>query len=195
MTKLEQINKEASLNISRGLSKLTQKDVDVSIIKAEEKSMEQFTPIVDLEEMVAGIYLPLTDSLEGGALLILPKETAFTLSDLLLKRESGSTRMLTKLDESALKEVGNIITGNYLTVLANKLGMKIIEYMPHFKFDMFGAIMDHIATSLAQDHGEILVIEKEFSLMPKMLKGYFILMFSLEKINALLWDKGGPTDD
>ncbi len=185
MTRLEQINKEAALSISRALSKLTDRDVEVSITKAEEKTVEEFSPIIDPEEMVAGIYLPITGPLEGGALLILPKETAFTLSDLLIKRELGTTRMLTELDESALKEVGNIITANYLTVLSNTLEVKIIEHMPHFSFDMFGAIINHITATFAQDHGEMLVIEMEFYFLSKTFKGYFLLLFSLEKFEAV----------
>ena len=185
MTKLQQINKQATLHISHALSKLTDRSVKVSITKTGEKTLEEFGPIMDPEEMAAGIYLPITGPLEGGALLILPKETAFTLSDLLIKRELGSTRMFTELDESALKEVGNIITANYLTVLSNTLEVKIIEHMPHFSFDMFGAIITQIITKFVQDHGEMLVIEMEFSFLSKVVKGYFILLFSLEKFNAV----------
>lgn len=185
MTKVQTINKEAALRISHALSKLTDRDVKVSITKAEEKALEEFSPIMDPEEMVAGIYLPITGILEGGALLILPKETAFTMSDLLIKKELGTTRALNELDESALKEVGNIITANYLTVFSNTLEVKIIEHMPHFSFDMFGAIVNHITATFAQDHGKMLVIEMEFYFLSKTFKGYFLLLFSLEKYKAV----------
>ncbi len=185
MTKLQEINKQAALHISDSLSKLTDRDVEGSIAKAEEKTLEEFSPIMGPEEMVAGIHLAVTGPLEGGALLILPQETAFTLSDLLVKRELGTTRMFTELDESALKEMGNIITANYLTVFSNMLEVKIIEHTPQFSFDMFGAIVTQIIAKFVQDHGEMLVIEMEFFFLSKVFKGYFILLFSLEKFNAI----------
>jgi chemotaxis protein CheC len=135
--------------------------------------------------MVAGIYLPVTGDIKGAALLILPKETAFILSDLLVKRPPGTTRKLTPLDESALKEVGNIISGNYLTVLSDILQVKIVEHIPDFSFDMFGAIVDQIITKFAQKTENALVIEIEFVFKPETLKGYFLLLFEIEQFKAI----------
>ncbi len=191
MTKLQQINKETALSISHALSKLTDRTVEVSIARAEERTLEEFLPIIDPEEMVAGIYLPVTGRMEGGSLLILPKETAFTLSDLLIRRELGTTRVLTELDESALKEVGNIISGSCLAVLSNTLDIKFVEHVPHFSFDMFGAIVHQVIAKFAQDHRDMLVLEMEFFFLSKTFKGYFLLLFNLEEFNAV----GGGSKD
>ena len=109
LNKLEQINKEAAEKASAALSKLIDRSVEIGISKAQVKKVEELSPLIGNEEVVAGIYLPVTGEINGAALLIFPRETAFILSDLLVKRPPGTTRKLTKLDESALKEVGNII--------------------------------------------------------------------------------------
>ena len=143
--------------------------------------------------MVAGIYLPVTGDIHGAALLIFPKEAAFILSDLLVKRPPGTTRKLTPIDESALKEVGNIISGKYLTVLSNTLQIKIVEHIPNFSLDMFGAIIDQIITEFARKTENALVIEIEFTFKPETFKGYFLLLFEIEQFKAMLgsivgWD-------
>lgn len=130
--------------------------------------------------------MPVTGDIHGAALLIFPKETAFILSDLLVKRPPGTTRKLTLLDESALKEVGNIISGNYLTVLSNTLQIKIVEHMPNFSFDMFGSIVDQIITEFARKTENALVIEIEFTFKPETFKGYFLLLFEIEQFKAML---------
>lgn len=184
--KLQKINQRAASNASKALSKLIDRPVGLGISKAEVRKIEELSPIVGPEEIVAGVYLPVTGDIKGASLLLFPKETAFTLSDLLSRREPGTTRKLTQLDESALKEVGNIISGNYLTVLSNELQAKIIEHVPSFSFDMFGAIISQIIAKFAQEAKEALVIEIEFLFEPLTLKAYFLLLFRLEEINAIV---------
>ena len=193
--KLQEINEQASAKASQALSKLIDRAVEVGISKAEVKKVEDLSPLIGAEDMVAGIYLPVTGEINGAALLIFPKETAFMLSDLLVKREPGTTRKLTPLDESALKEVGNIISGNYLTVLANMLQIKIVEHIPNFSFDMFGAIVSQIITEFAQKTENALVIEIEFTFKPETFKGYFLLLFEVEQFKAMLSSIGGGIKD
>lgn len=186
VTRLEQINNEAAAQASAALSKLIDRHVDVAISKAEVKKVAELSPLIGTEEMVAGIYLPVTGDIQGASLLIFPKETAFILSDLLVKRPPGTTRKLTPLDESALKEVGNIIAGNYLTVMANALQIKVVEHTPNFSFDMFGAIVSQIITQFAEKTENALIIEIEFTINPETFKGYFLLLFEVEQFKAIL---------
>ncbi len=195
VSKLEQINKEAADKASDALSKLIDRPVEVGISRADVKKVEDLSPLIGTEEVVAGIYLPVTGDVNGAAMLIFPKETAFTLSDLLVKREPGSTRQLTQLDESALKELGNIISGSYLTVLANTLQIKIVEHIPNFSFDMFGAIVSQIISEFAQKTENALVIEIEFIFKPETFKGYFLLLFEVEQFKAMLGSIGGGIKD
>ena len=183
---LKEINKQAANNASRALSKMIGRPVSVAIAKAMVKKVEKLSPLINPEEIAAGIYLPITGDVKGASLLIFPQETAFTLSDLLVRREPGTTRKMTELDESALKELGNIISGNYFSVLSNKLGVKVIEHIPSFSFDMFGAIIEQIITKFAQDAENALVIEIEFIFKPITLKGYFLLLFRVEELMAVL---------
>jgi len=191
VSKLQEINEQASAKTSQALSKLTDRSVEVGIFKAEVKKVAKLSPFIGTEDVVAGIYLPVAGDISGAALLIFPKETAFILSDLLVKRPAGTTRKLTPLDESALKEVGNIISGNYLTVLANMLQIKVIEHLPNFSFDMFGAIVSQIITQFAEKTENALVIEIEFIFKPETFKGYFLLLFEVEQFKAMLGSIGG----
>jgi len=184
--KLQEVNEQAAVNASEALSKLIDRQVEVEISKTEVKRVEDLSPLIGSEEIVAGIYLPVTGDVSGAALLIFPKETAFLLIDLLVKRGPGTTHKLTELDKSTLKEVGNIISGNYLTVLANVLQIKIIEHIPNFSFDMFGAIVSQIVTDFAQRTDKALVIEMKFTFKPLTFKGDFLLLFKVEQFKAML---------
>lgn len=184
--RLQEISKKAALNASHAISKLIDRPVGLEISYSETKRVDELSPVIDPEEIVAGIYLPVTGTLKGASLLVFPKETAFALSDLLVKREPGTTRSLSELDKSALKEMGNILSGNYLAVLSDELQAKIIEHIPQFSFDMFGAIISQIISKFVLEAEEVLVIEIEFIFKTVRLKGYFILLFRLEEMHAIL---------
>lgn len=183
---LQEISKQAALSASRALSKLVNRPAKIKISNTSVKRVEELKPIIGSEEIVAGIYLPITGAVKGASLLIFPKEIAFTLSDLLMKRKPGTTRKLTELDKSALKEVGNILSGNYFTIFSNILQVKIIEHIPQFSFDMFGAILGQIISNFANEAEKALIIEVEFSFKPIRLKAYLLLLLRVDEINAIL---------
>ena len=136
--------------------------------------------------MIVGIYLPIGGDVKGAALLVIPRNTAFALSDMLLKRKQGSTRKLTRLDKAALKEVGNIICGTYFTVFSNMLKIKIIENIPDFSCAMFGAIFSDILARFTSISDEALFVEVNIIFKPKVIKAYFLLFFEPIKMSRLL---------
>ena len=183
---LNKINKLASASASQALKKLFKQNVELKIPMAKIENIKKLKPIIDPEEMTVGIYLPISGDAKGAALLVIPRESAFALSDMLLKRKQGSTRKLTRLDKAALKEVGNIICGQYFTVFSNMLGIKIIEHMPSFSYSMFGAIISDIITRFSRLNDEALIIEVNIVFKPKVMKAYFLLLFEPVKLTRLL---------
>jgi chemotaxis protein CheC len=186
LEKLNQINKQAALSASAALSKLIGQDVSISMATVEVKKVEEVKPLIGAEEIVAGIYLPVTGAVKGATLLVFPKDSTFILCDLMMKRPVGTTRKLTELDESALKEVGNILSGNYFTALGNKLQIKIIEHIPNFSFDMFGAMATQVTNQFALKTDEALVLQVHFKFRSKEITGYMLLLFELEQIEAIV---------
>ncbi|MFH1798871.1 MAG: chemotaxis protein CheC [Candidatus Omnitrophota bacterium] len=183
---LQEINKIAAEETSLALKKLFKQNVELKIPMAKVSKVEKLKPIVDPEEMTVGIYLPISGDAKGAALLIIPREAAFTLSEILLEKNPGSTRKLTRLDKAALKEVGNIICGQYFTVFSNMLGVKLIEHIPNLSYSMFGSIISDIIARFSRISDEALVIELNIIFKPKVIKIYFLLLFEPIKITRLL---------
>lgn len=191
---LIEISGLAAENASGSLSKLTGETVKVEVSKIEISNTRKSFSGIDPESMVAGVYMPVTGEIKGASLLIFPEKIAFDLCDLLVKRELGTSHQLTELDKSALKEVGNIVCGSFITVLSNTLKIKIIEHIPSFSFDMFGAVTDKIITQFALEEREALVIEVKFVFERIPVRGYLVLMFGLEEMKAIVDALGGIGD-
>lgn len=181
----------AAKRASQSLSKLTGEQVNVDVSKAEITKVTRIFPGIEPESRVVGIYMPVTGEIKGASLLIFPEEIAYTLCDVLVRREVGTTHQFNELDKSALKEVGNIICGSFLTVFSNTLKIKIVEHIPQFSFDMFGAVVDQIIAEFALKADEALVIEITFVFEKMPLKGYVVLLFGLEEMRAITDVLGG----
>lgn len=184
--KLARMTNEAARSASRALAKLSGEKVNVSVSKTEITKIQRRFPDIEPETIVAGIYLPITGDVKGASLLIFPEKIACTLCDVLVKRKPGTTRKLTELDKSALKEVGNIVCGSFLTVFSNTLKAKLIGDVPSLSLDMFGAVVDVIVTGFAKKVEDVLVIEVRFVFEKADIKGYIALIFELEQMKAIM---------
>jgi len=127
-------------------------------------------------KMVVGIYLQILGSARGNILMIFPRENAVRMLDKLLHRENQRGGLLTELEVSALKEVGNILASAYLNALGTMLKMPLIPSVPVLSFDMAGAVVDYVLVDLAEVGDLSLMVETEFSEDEEQVGGHFFLL-------------------
>jgi len=108
------------------------------------------------------------------------------LSDLLSQRLPGTARKLTKLDESAIKETGNILSGSFLAALNNYLDVNILESIPDIVTEMAKATVDHILAEFGARAEKALAFEVDFELVSPKVKGYFFLLLDLDSAVRVL---------
>jgi len=180
--RLEEINMKAAFNISVALSKLFHEPVEVKVARTTIVKSLMPMPNFNFNSIVAGVYLPLSGDINGAVLLAFLEENAFVLSGLLLKKEFGAAKELDELAKSALSEVGNIITGNYFTVVANELNAKIIEHIPRFSIQKFSQLLKEVIAGFTQEYELVLGIEMELIFAPQRLPAYLLFLLESGKI-------------
>ena len=109
--KIQEVNLLAAQRVSEHFSKLTKKSVHVEFSKVVEMKVEKITLPVPSEELVAGVHMAIAGQLDGAALLAFPMDVACVLADSFLRKSPGTTKTLTDMDKSSLKEIGNIVLG------------------------------------------------------------------------------------
>jgi chemotaxis protein CheC len=183
---LRKISEKAARKASKDLEKLTDREIVLMISTVDVKGLSKLSPTLKRDAVVTGIYVPISGQISGSALLVVPNEDSFLLSDIIVGRKAGTTKHLTKLDESALEEVGNIIACSYITVLGNYLQAEMIEHPPVFQKAMFGALLEQSITNFAQKAEKAFLVELKFAFKNVTITGYLILLFSAEEIEAIL---------
>ena len=96
-----------------------------------------------------------------------------------------------EMELSALKEVGNIITGAYLNSLSSITNLKIYPTIPDMTIDMAGAIMSVPAIQFGAVGDRMLLIQTQF-FDEVAIDGYFILIPDLESYSKILSALGMP---
>lgn len=144
--------------------------------------------------VVVGIYLGITGSLDGHALLVLQPDGARRLAALLLEGfatprpveldELGMAR-LDELELSALREVGNVTVGAFLNEVGRHLEEPVVVTVPVAVSDMAGAILDGVLADLTSDIDEVLVVRTSFINNGDTIEGAVLVLPRQESLVAL----------
>lgn len=147
------------------------------------------TAIGSEEEEIVGIYLGVQDDIDGSLMFLLKMDDAHRLVNHLLGKSSDDMEPFDDMAMSAMKEIGNIIAGSYLSALSAMTNLKISPTVPYIAVDMAGAILSIPAIQFGQYGDNALLIETAFG-GDTMLQGYFILLPELDSYDKILASLG-----
>ena len=137
----------------------------------------------------AGVYLLVEGDITGSIMFLLKEDAAHDLVNKLMGVSGPDSGEFSEMELSALKEIGNIITGAYLNSLSMLTNMKIIPSVPDLSIDMAGAILSVPAIEFGALGDRILLIQTQFT-DDKLLDGFFILVPDLESYDKIMASLG-----
>ena len=137
------------------------------------------------EETIVGIFLEVKDGITGSMMFIMKMESAHFLVNKLMGREQTYNEPFDEMVLSAMKEIGNIIAGSYLSALAGMTNLVISPSVPYIAVDMAASILSVPAIQFGQYGDNALFIETEFG-DDVLMDGYFILMPEPESYTKIL---------
>ncbi len=186
MDVLREIGNIGAGNAVTSLAKMIDKKVDMAVPKVKIMGFDKVSQILGGEEMiVVGILLSVTGDLTGNMMFILDNFAARQLVNILIGSDSTSLSF-DEMELSALKEIGNILTGSYLNALAGLTNLKILPSIPELAIDMAGAILSVPAIEFGKVGDSVLYIETEFSEGITKVLGDFLLIPDIDSYEVLL---------
>lgn len=184
---LREVGNIGAGNSATALSKLLNRRVTMSVPKAQVLPLAAVNDLVGPETPVWAIYLQMDGDLHGHLLFLLPCDRAAIMVDLLMARPPGTTDTIDAMAESALAEVGNILTSNYLIAMGSFVSMDLHPSPPLTANDMAGAVVDSVVAQLAAETDSVLALETELSIAEANgLVGYLFMFPFPEELPKLL---------
>ena len=182
---LKEIGNIGAGNATTALAQMLQCKVDMKVPQVKLLDFNEVGMLMGGEEQImAGIYLCVEGDITGSIMFLLKKDAAKHLVSKLMGMELPGDD-LDEMCTSALKEIGNIITGAYLNSLSSLTNLKIFPSVPDLTIDMAGAILSVPAIEFGTLGDKILLIQTQFT-DDCELDGYFILVPDLESYGKIL---------
>jgi chemotaxis protein CheC len=107
----------------------------------------------------------------------------------MLRRPPGSSPELGALEQSAIKEAGNILSGAYMNALSDFMQMMLLPSPPSLAVDMSAAVMSTAYLQFGTDDRDyVFCIESEFYMkdVGEQLRGFFLLLPDIESLHKIL---------
>lgn len=170
------------------LSQMTNRKIMITVPRVNVRPLEEACDTVGApEDVVAAILMHMMGDLTGRALLLFPEPAAQTLCDFLLRREPGTTSSFGPMEQSGLKEAGNILASAYLNALSDFMGMMLVPSIPSLVIDLSGAILTSAHLNFGHDRDYAFCVETSFRLegASESLGGHFLLLPDIASLRSI----------
>ncbi len=181
-------------NAATALSSILGRPIALEIPKARLCSITQMPKTMeDAGKLVTGSIVGMSGDLEGLILFIQTLEDAALLADSMLKsagilEEQGE--FPSKLQQSALLELSNILCGAYVNAIAELTMLRINCSVPVFTIDMAGAIMNVPAAMYGMSGDVALLLETVFCESNRDAAAHFFLIPDIRSRDTLMKKMG-----
>src|SRR2546429_5018909 len=124
------------------LSQLTNRRIMISVPQINIARLEEVPNLLGHpQEVVAAVLMHMLGDLTGRTLLLFPESVARRLCDMLLRRPIGTTAAFDALEQSCLKEAGNILSGASMNALSDFMGMLLLPSVPSLVGDLSSPVL------------------------------------------------------
>ncbi|MBA2671741.1 MAG: chemotaxis protein CheC [Gemmatimonadetes bacterium] len=170
------------------LSQMTNSRIMVNVPRLQVARLENVPGLIgDPEMVVAAVMMHLLGDLTGRTLLIFPQASAVRLAEILLNRQPGSGHEFGELEQSAIKEAGNILCAAYVNALSEFMGMMILPSVPSLAIEQCAAVLTTAYSDYGSERDYVFSIETQFTMSGgEAVEGHFLLLPDIQSLQAIL---------
>jgi len=186
MDALREIANIGSGNASTVLSEATGKEVVLTVSALELMPVEHVPRFFRaLRGMVVTVYASIGGEILGNVMLILPKESAFSLADLLREEKAGTAKRLSMKVQNILRPFSRSVLEYYLDAITKFSNIE--AHLGELRLiATFGeTIGDFVRLSIGEKPERIILLKTELSIAPNV-KGEFSLFLPIRSAERLL---------
>ncbi|MDQ0217054.1 chemotaxis protein CheC [Peribacillus cavernae] len=198
---LKEVGNIGAGNAATALSTLLNKKIDMEV---PDVRILPFDEMLDLaggpETIIASVFLRICGDAPGSMFFVLPpSQAACFIQQMTDERDiSFESPPFSEIAVSALQELGNILTGSYLSALSDFTRLNLQPSVPALSIDMAGATIGSGLIELSQVSDLAIVIDTAISgvgLDTNFVNGHFFLLPDPESFEIIFASLGVATND
>ena len=184
---LREIGNIGAGNAKTALAKLVNLKIDMKVPRVAMVGFPNLAETIgNEEELMVAVLVTLSVDINGIMMFMMDKKSAkFLIEQMLAGSGMEVSDDFGDMEMSVVSEIGNIISGSYLTALSTLLNMNIDMSVPYTAVDMAAAIISVPAIEFGKIGDEVLLIQTDFG-DDFDVNGFFILIPELESYGKIL---------
>lgn len=183
---LKEIGNIGSGNATTALSQLLNRPVNMTVPSVQIMNFNDVTEIYGgAEEVVVGIFLRVSGDAEANMFFIISQQSAKNLLFNFVGLDVESEDHFSDMELSALSEIGNILTGSYLSSLSDFTKLNMVPSVPALSIDMTGAILSYGLLQYGRMGDHALFIDTKFLEGEHEIEGHFFLIPDPDSIDII----------
>lgn len=190
LCQLKEIINIGASHASTALSQLIEKRIMLTIPEAladiSKDNIIQVRGTILENEATTAVILKIFGDISGVMAFFSPKNSAHRLVHLAMKSDGGIDEVLSELENSALKEIGNIICGAALGAFSKFMGVTMLQSMSEMVVDRFDTIVSNIIMEVSQDSVSTLVFKVSFKIEGEDVDSQLCLFVDNQSSNKMI---------
>ncbi|MFB7641906.1 chemotaxis protein CheC [Peribacillus butanolivorans] len=198
---LKEIGNIGAGHAATALSAILNRKIDMNVPNVRVVSFDEMMEMAGgAEQVVASIFLRIVGDASGSMFFILSLPVAEYFIQQMTGDETFSidSTPYTDLALSCLQELGNILSGSYLTSLSDFTQLNLYPSVPSLSIDMVGATISYGLLELSQASDAAIVIDtvlEKDQLFAESIEGHFFLLPDPESFDTIFSSLGVTTND
>lgn len=193
---LREIGNIGSGNAASALSSMLSRFINIQVPKINIMDYNQVAEnFGGPETLMVGILLSLSGDVNGMMMFLMHKEFAHLTINALLGSELQDVSQMGEMEESAMKEVANIMAASYINAIATMTNLQINITVPDICVDMVGALLSVPAIQYANISEQMIFIENQIDTEEEREGGahtgsHVLMIPDVESLNKIMASLG-----
>ncbi|WP_064093692.1 chemotaxis protein CheC [Rossellomorea aquimaris] len=180
---LKEIGNIGAGHAATALSTLLDKKIDMKVPSVKIVSFDGMMDMVGgPDNVVVSVFLRIEGDAPGSMFFLLPLKQASSFIQSMIQDDTFSfdEPPYSDLGLSAMQELGNILSGSYLSSLSDFTKLNLLPSVPALSVDMVGAIIGFGLLEISQESDYAIVVDTALkddeNLNSESVKGHFFLL-------------------
>ena len=182
---LKEINHIGIEGAASALSKMLGKQVDVTSLNMDIMALADVPDLLSASGPAKAVFLGLYGKILGSTVFLFDNESASKLVSS-MTGEPPSGPDFSEMELSAFLEAGNILSGNYLSGMANFFTTEFLPTVPRVINDLQTELVPFVMEAHEHEVSDVVVVTSEFEVKSDNIKGMGVVILTSSAIEILV---------
>jgi chemotaxis protein CheC len=189
---LKEMGDNSASMVVESLSEMLCMAVEMDVSAVHVDTIKGIPDILKLSgDVIVGAYVGFSGKISGTVLTVLSVESAREMADILLAGmdEEEPLEYLTEMQESAILEIGNILTSPFIDVMADALSMELTQSPPAIACDALNSLINQSLNG-SDDSDFAIVFNSALHVVDQNINCNILMLPDPGNIEVMLGDLG-----